>query len=296
MLTADELGIRKELAENIKTLIKNDRLPHAILLRGSSARTRGSVSAFLAQAFVCEGENKPCGKCSHCMKAGINSHPDVITVDPASQNEKTFKIALVREMKDDAYIIPNEASRKVYILKSADKMNVQAQNALLKLIEEPPSYARFILECESSSAMLETILSRVSLFDLGTDSDDVSDELRRKADDIAARLASAILKPTEYDFMKITAEFERDKELFEPVLPALQLIFRDAVIIKTGSNITLSNHADISREAASKLTLKALIKLTAEIDNFRESINRNANKNLMITRFSAVMRSAAYER
>lgn len=296
MLTADELGIRKELAENIKTLIKNDRLPHAILLRGAGSATRGKVSSFLAQAFVCEGENKPCGKCSHCMKAGINSHPDVITVDPAAQNEKTFKIALVREMKDDAYIIPNEASRKVYILKSADKMNVQAQNALLKLIEEPPSYARFILECESSSAMLETILSRVSLFDLGTDSDDVSDELRRKADDIAARLASAILKPTEYEFMKITAEFERDKELFEPMLPALQLIFRDAVIIKTGSNITLSDHADISREAASKLTLKALIKLTAEIDNFRESINRNANKNLMITRFSAVMRSAAYER
>ena len=296
MLTADELGIRKELAENIKTLIKNDRLPHAILLRGAGSATRGKVSSFLAQAFVCEGESKPCGRCSHCMKAGINSHPDVITVDPASQNEKTFKIALVREMKDDAYIIPNEASRKVYILKSADKMNVQAQNALLKLIEEPPSYARFILECESSSAMLETILSRVSLFDLGADSDAVSDELRRKADDIAARLASAILKPTEYEFMKITAEFERDKELFEPVLPALQLIFRDAVIIKTGSNITLSDHADISREAASKLTLKALIKLTAEIDNFRESINRNANKNLMITRLSAVMRSAAYER
>lgn len=296
MLTADELGIRKELAENIKTLIKNDRLPHAILLRGAGSATRGKVSSFLAQAFVCEGENKPCGKCSHCMKVGIKSHPDVITVDPAAQNEKTFKIALVREMKDDAYIIPNEALRKVYILKSADKMNVQAQNALLKLIEEPPSYARFILECESSSAMLETILSRVSLFDLGTDSDDVSDELRRKADDTAARLASAILKPTEYDFMKITAEFERDKELFEPVLPALQLIFRDAVIIKTGSNITLSDHADISREAASKLTLKALIKMTAEIDNFRESINRNANKNLMITRFSAVMRSAAYER
>ena len=296
MLTTDELGIRKELAENINTLIKNDRLPHAILLRGAGSATRGKVSSFLAQAFVCEGENKPCGRCSHCMKVGINSHPDVITVDPAAQNEKTFKIALVREMKDDAYIIPNEASRKVYILKSADKMNVQAQNALLKLIEEPPSYARFILECESSSAMLETILSRVSLFDLGTDSDDVSDELRRKADDTAARLASAILKPTEYDFMKITAEFERDKELFEPVLPALQLIFRDAVIIKTGSNITLSDHADISREAASKLTLKALIKMTAEIDNFRESINRNANKNLMITRFSAVMRSAAYER
>ena len=96
--------------------------------------------------------------------------------------------------------------------------------------------------------------------------------------------------------MKITAEFEKDKNLFEPTLPALQLIFRDAVVIKAGSSITLSDSADISREAAAKLTMSALMKLTREIDNFRESINRNANKNLLITRFSAVMRSSAYDR
>ena len=120
--------------------------------------------------------------------------------------------------------------------------------------------------------------------------------MRKKADETAARLAAAILQPTEYEFMKITAEFEKDKNLFEPTLPALQLIFRDAVIIKAGSDITLSGHADISRQAASKLTMNALMKMTREIDNFRESINRNANKNLLITRFCAVMRSSAYER
>jgi DNA polymerase-3 subunit delta' len=296
MLTLFELGIRKELAENIEKLIENDRLPHAILLRGGSAEKRGILSSFLAQAFVCENEIKPCGKCSHCMKVESGSHPDVITVDPSLQNEKIFKINLVREMKDDSYIIPNEASKKVYILKSADKMNIQAQNALLKLIEEPPSYARFILECETSSAMLETIMSRVTLYDLGANTYDLSDELIKKADDTAARLAAAILKPTEYEFMKITAEFEKNKELFEPTLSALQLIFRDAVVIKAESDITLSNHNDISREAASKLTLNSLIKMTTEIDNLKESINRNANKNLLITRFSAVMRSSAYER
>lgn len=296
MISLNEIGITNSLAENLDGLIKNSRLPHAIMLRGGSEALRNRLSLYLAQAFVCEGEQEPCGKCPHCIKAKSGNHPDIVITDPAKQNEKTFKIALVREVKDDAYIIPNEANSKVYILRSADKMNIQAQNALLKLIEEPPPYARFILECDSSAAMLETIMSRVTLFDLGADTDGISDELKKKADETAAKLASAILKPTEYEFMKITAEFEKDKNLFEPTLPALQLIFRDAVIIKAGSSITLSDHADISRDAASKLTMKALMKMTREIDNFRESIKRNANKNLLITRFSAVMRNSAYER
>ena len=296
MISINDIGIKNSLAENLDELIKKERLPHAIMLRGGSEALRKRLSLFLAEAFVCEGGGKPCGKCSHCVKAQSGSHPDIITADPSAQGEKTFKIALVREIKDDAYIIPNEAQSKVYILRSADKMNIQAQNALLKLIEEPPEYARFILECDSSAAMLETIMSRVTLFDLGADTDEISDELRKKADETAARLAEAILKPTEYEFMKITAEFEKDKNLFEPTLPALQLIFRDAVVIKAGSSVTLSDHADISRQAASKLTLNSLMKLTREVDCFRECINRNANKNLLITRFCAVMRGSAYGR
>ncbi len=294
MLSLNDIGIKKGLAENLDGLIKNRRLPHAIMLRGGSEALRQRLSLFLAEAFVCEGDEKPCGKCRHCLKAQSGNHPDIIIADPADQGEKTFKIALIREIKDDAYIIPNEADSKVYILRSADKMNIQSQNALLKLIEEPPPYARFVLECDSSAAMLETIMSRVTLFDLGADTDEISDELRKKADDTAARLAAAILEPTEYEFMKITAEFEKDKNLFEPTLHSLQLIFRDAVALKAGSTVTLCAHADISRQAASKLTMNSLIRLTGEIDNFRESIKRNANKNLMITRFSAVMRSSAY--
>lgn len=296
MISIKDIGIKSTLAENIDDLIKNERLPHAIMLRGGNETIRNRLSLFIAKAFVCDGGNKPCGHCSHCIKAESGNHPDIITTDPAFQNEKTFKISLVREIKDDAYIIPNEARSKVYILRSADKMNIQAQNALLKLIEEPPQYARFILECDSSAAMLETIMSRVTLFDLGDDTGVISDDLKQKADETAARLAAAILKSTEVEFMMITADFEKDKDLFEPTLSSLQLIFRDSVAIKAGSNITLSDHADISREAASKLTMKALIKLTKEIDSFIENIKRNANKNLLITRFSSVMRSSAYER
>ena len=181
MINLNDIGIQNSLAENLAGLIKNGRLPHAIMLRGGSETLRQKLSLFLAEAFVCEGDAKPCSKCSHCIKAQNGNHPDVITADPSAQGEKMFKIALVREIKDDAYIIPNEARSKVYILRSADKMNIQAQNALLKLIEEPPEYARFILECDSSAAMLETIMSRVTLFDLGADNDEISDELRKKS-------------------------------------------------------------------------------------------------------------------
>lgn len=296
MLSLNEIGIKNSLAQNIEGLIEKDRLPHAILIRGGNPEQKGQLSAYLARALVCESKNKPCGVCSHCLKAKKGSHPDIITFDPTAEGEKTFKIALIRELKDDAYIIPNEARSKVYILKSADKMNVQAQNALLKLIEEPPQYARFILECESSSAMLATVMSRVTLFDIGDGASPAEDELTERADEAASKLMQALLQPTELEFMKLTAEFEKDKELFEPVLSALKLIIRDAIVIKAGSELTLSNHADISRAAAARLTMNSLIKSAEEINSFKESIGRNANKNLLITHFSARMRSAAYGR
>lgn len=296
MLNLNEIGIKKSLAQNIEGLIEKDKLPHAILIRGGNPEQKGQLSAYLARAFVCEAANKPCGMCSHCQKAKKGSHPDIITLDPTADGEKTFKIALVRELKDDAYIISNEARSKVYILKAADKMNIQAQNALLKLIEDPPQFARFILECESSSAMLATVMSRVTLFDIGDSASPKEDELTGRADEAASRLMQALLQPTELEFMKLSAEFEKDKELFEPVLSALQLIIRDAIVIKAGSELTLSNHVDISRAAAARLTMNSLIKSTEEINSFKESIGRNANKNLLITRFSSRMRSAAYGR
>lgn len=296
MLSLKEIGIKNSLAQNLEGLIEKDRLPHAILIRGGNSEQKGQLSAYLSRAFVCENLEKPCGVCSHCIKAENGSHPDIVTLDPTADGEKTFKIALVRELKDDAYIIPNEARSKVYILKAADKMNVQAQNALLKLIEEPPQYARFILECESSSAMLATVMSRVTLFDIGDGDLIINDELAERADETAAKLMQALLQPTELEFVRLTAEFEKDKELFEPVLSALKLIIRDAIAIKASSELTRSRHADISRSAAARLTMNSLIKSAEQINAFKESLGRNANKNLLITRFSAQMRSAAYGR
>lgn len=281
-------------ADRFAELIKKGRLPHAILLDGGNSESRDRTSSFLAASFVCENEDRPCGLCINCMKAQEKIHPDVIITDPEALNEKIFKVDLVREIRTDAFILPNEAAKKVYILKSADKMNVQAQNALLKILEEPPEYVRFILECESRAAMLDTIISRVSSFNLGAGENLLNTELLQKADTLAGKLAQALLNPSEVEFMRLTAEFEKDKELLSAVLPPLQLVFRDAAVISAGSSVTVGNHTDVSRMLASKLSLKSLTALVKSCDHFSDCINKNANKNLLITRFCSVMRSSAY--
>ena len=277
----------------IDEMIKNSRLPHAILIDGGNSEERDDLARYLASAFICE-EDLPCSVCRHCQKIRSGSHPDILIIDPEALNEKTFKIGAVRDVITDAYILPNEAEHKVYILKNSDKMNIQAQNALLKLIEEPPLYARFILICESRASLLDTIMSRVTPFNLGADNHTFSDEYTQKADEIADKLAKSLTAVTELDFMRTTAVFEKDKDLLEYVLPAIQLIFRDAVSVSASSSQILSNHPDTARLLASKFSLKTLIVLVGNIEHFSDCLKKNANKNLLITRFCSVLRDTAY--
>ena len=258
-------------------LIKKGKLPHAILIDGGNAADRNDFADFLATSFVCDATTA-CGMCKNCLKAKNNSHPDIIISDPELQNEKTFKIDVVREIRKDSHIMPNEAKHKVYILRKADKMNFQAQNALLKTLEEPPAHARFILTCESRATLLETIMSRVTPFNLGTGDNIITDENDIKADNLANELALALADVTELKFMQLTAVLEKDKDLFPSTLSSLQLIFRDAVAVSTNSNVLLTSHVETSRKLASKLQLKTLIALVENTEHFFDCLNKNATR------------------
>lgn len=285
--------MNNEIFQTVNELIKNKKLPHAILIDAGSVCARDELALYIAGAFVCEN-GIPCNNCINCLKVQNGSHPDVIISDPNTENEKTFKIGVVRDIRKDAYIMPNEAKHKVYILKNVDRMNIQAQNALLKIIEEPPEYARFILVCESRAALLETIMSRVTPFNLGADDHGISNEYLQAADGLADKLVRALASVTELEFMRLTAQFEKDKELLSPVLSSMQLIFRDAVAVSTGSNLLLSSHSETAKIIASKLPLRTIIELIRVTEHFFECINKNANKNLLITRLCSVLRNTAY--
>ena len=117
------------------------RLSHAYLLTGPEGPERAEQARRLAAALLCGGAESPCGVCRDCRKALAGLHPDVITVERErtdKQLRQDILVGQIRRMTADAVLAPNEAARKVYIIDQADRMNQQAQNALLKALEDPP--------------------------------------------------------------------------------------------------------------------------------------------------------------
>ena len=142
-----------------------EKLSHACIIASVSAHRREEAAISLAAAMVCSGEGKkPCKVCKNCRKAEAGIHPDIIIVDKASGEKKgksgEIYVDQVRAVVSDAYILPNEADKKVYIIKDADKMNKGAQNAVLKLLEEPPSHVALVLCASNAGGLLDTIRSR----------------------------------------------------------------------------------------------------------------------------------------
>lgn len=156
---ADIIG-QAQIKEQLQGAIRQDKVSHAYLLHGENRSGKEFIAKIFAQALQCEqkGEN-PCGECHSCKQALSGVHPDIIFVTHEKPN--TIGVDDIRDGINNTVMIKPYSSRyKIYILQEAEKMTPQAQNALLKTIEEPPAYAVFILLTSSMEAMLPTIISR----------------------------------------------------------------------------------------------------------------------------------------
>ena len=150
------LGNEKIKAQ-LSALVDGGRLPHAVVLEGESGLGKRTLAGELAAALVCRGEHRPCDSCPQCHKARAGVHPDILVYAPEG-GARSFHKKTVDQIVGDVYMTPNEADYKIYILVNAHLMSVQAQNAILKVLEEPPAYVRFILTVENKSALLPTVL------------------------------------------------------------------------------------------------------------------------------------------
>ena len=142
-------------------------LSHAYLIAGPGGSGRHLLARRLAAAMVCAApaEHRPCGRCAPCKKVFGGVHPDVSVISGPGE-DKPITVDQVRALRSDAYVRPNEGQRKVYVLEGADRMNSAAQNAMLKLLEEGPDYAAFLLLAENGSGVLETVRSRCEELEL----------------------------------------------------------------------------------------------------------------------------------
>ena len=155
-------------AARIRAAASRRALSHALIFSG--AGERGVAARYAAAAFECTAEGeRPCLRCPHCRKVMENIHPDVIFVRDSEHKELSADV--VRAMRSDAFIRPNEGERKVYILEDCSLWNERGQNILLKTIEEGPSYCAFLFCAENASALLQTIRSRCVEVRLGAGGD-----------------------------------------------------------------------------------------------------------------------------
>ena len=266
------------------------------------------------------------------MKAppeAAGGHPDITEVggDGAA---RSFHIDAVRAVRDSAYVLPNEAPRRVILLVGAHNMTEQAQNALLKILEEPPAHVAFILTCENRAQLLPTVLSRsVCVALAGVPEEEAlpllrerlpnkdPDELRRalavfggiigrvldgmedgsfqRVLELTPAMAEAIIAPDELTLLRLAASLDRDRETIAGVLGGLHLLLRDALVRRCGGKqlAALSTAPETADKLSRALTRSQLMALVETVEGLQQALSRNMNMTLFATLLAARLRAAA---
>lgn len=278
-MTNEALVKLNKLYGTVQSAVSQGSFPHGVLVECQNEKEGEDFARFIANCLVCRGDTKPCGMCPDCLKAQKNGHPDITETDGIKGKSRNFTVDAVREIRDDAYIVPNESDRKIYILKNAHNMNEQAQNAILKILEEPPTYVFFIIVTTSKSTMLETVLSRVQVYSLLSD----EGEITEKEENAVKGFVNALLNVNEVALMEQTAVFQKNNQFAKSVLILLSAVFRDALVKKSGFEREFRFAQEV-RTLSNSVTAKNLMQLCVVCDELVESIDRNCNNNLLVIR------------
>lgn len=267
------------LCSSVLKTVNAGNYPHGVLIECENEELSLEMAHLIANALVCTGEDKPCGACSACRKASGNNHPDIYETDGRTKKSDAFTVDSVREIRTNAFIVPNEANAKVYILKNGQNMNEQAQNALLKILEEPPAYVYFIILTSQKSKMLETVLSRVSVYSLAASSENITDEER----EYVKEFVSAMLSPNELKLMEHTSKYIKNNRLAGRILELLSAVCRDALVQKSGFSGDFLFPEEVAM-LCNSFTAKSLMNLVETCNELCLSVKRNINNNLLTVR------------
>ena len=317
MLVFKDILGHEQIKEHFKNAVETGKVSHAYILSGEAGMGRKSLANAFALSLLCEkGKPEPCMQCHACRQVLSGNHPDLIYVT----HEKPASIGVdeIREQINNTIMIrPYSSYYKIYIVDEAEKMTVQAQNALLKTIEEPPSYAVIILITTNQEAFLPTILSRCVQMKLKPLKDFTIKSyltqnlhIAEKDADICAafargNLGKAIHLASSDEFrelfqkvmvlvknvgtMDISMLLDCIREMKEQnfdigeVLDLMQLWYRDVLMFKVTKDMNLLIFKDeykMINETGEKVDYAGLEAILAAIDTARTRLNANVNMEL----------------
>lgn len=314
---ADIVGHEKE-KDHLQNALSSGRLSHAYIFEGEEGMGKRTLARTFAALLQCEAHgSEPCGVCVSCMQAESGNHPDIIHIKPEKSRLGVDEIRT--KLNSDIAVKPYSSQYKIYIIEAAGSMTEQAQNALLKTIEEPPSYGIIVLLTENQGSFLPTILSRcVSLRLKPVATGEIKAYLMQKKQtpDYLAELAAAfsggnvgraIRHASSDDFIKTKNEtvhllrYIDDMELSEIMdsvsamsaqksqiyeyLDLMMLWYRDVLIYKATQNINkvlFRDEMSSIQVQASTRSFENLDSIIRAFDKTKQRLRANVNFDLAI--------------
>lgn len=317
-LFSDIIG-QEHIKEHLKNAIISGVPSHAYIIQGEEGMGKTMVANAFANGLLCErGEGEPCQNCHSCKQFMSGNHPDVRVLTPEKPN--IIKVDEVRkQIIDDIPIKPYSSDYKIYIIPDAQRMNPQAQNALLKTLEEPPQYVVIMLLCTAATMLLDTIVSRCVTLDLRPLKDSqvseclmkkfkkpdymanviaafargsigralllAEDEAFGELRDIAIETVSNIKRMNELDISDLIKRILALETLPEEFPDYLLLFYRDVLVYKsTGkdSRLMFKNDIRLIGETAKDNSYEHIEKIIKEIAVAKNRFRANVNKELTL--------------
>ena len=254
----------------IRAAAARGALSHALLFTGPGDRL--AAARFAASAFQCVGpeRDRPCGVCPACRKVREDIHPDVSAV--RDEEHKFIAVDVVREVRRDAYIRPNEGERKVYLFPDCALLTEQDQNVLLKLVEEGPPYAAFVFCAENPAAVLQTLRSRCVELKLQPKAPQ-----GREEDGEGEALCRCLLRRKRGSAAELAVRLEKKKlsrENLSALLERSEALLSQALVLTYGGMAGDGDRA-LAEELGKRLTKTQLVRTIELMKQYRRECGYN---------------------
>ena len=266
----------------LETSIKTGNISHSYMFIGKDGIGKFMFAKEFAKAILCIGEEKPCNQCEACISFNGENNPDITIID---EEEKSIKTETIKEMVKGVYEKPIKSSKKVYIINDSQKMTKEAQNSLLKTLEEPPEYVVIILITENENLLLNTIKSRCTKIKFNSLSNNQIKQILNESS-----LSETVLELAEGSVSKaLTAQgkveiFNSVKDTFSNLekISIIDLLNKKDVIFKDKESIEeILNYINIILFNKTKENTK-YIDCISIVEETKDRLKKNSNYDMSI--------------